>query len=68
MKGHYDYVETTWDLYWCPQEQREVSCPGPCPNGDEHPFVRTEVSMSRVVPPEVVLQGARAVQKWIEDQ
>ncbi len=36
---HHYYIEVT--DWWCPDEQRWVWCPGPCPDGREHGETRT---------------------------
>lgn len=28
--------KTTWEEYWCPQDQRWALCPGPCEDGTPH--------------------------------
>lgn len=39
MTGRVHTPEVT--EWWCPTEQRWVTCPGPCPDGTTHPVSRT---------------------------
>lgn len=44
------HVLTTVTDWWCPDEQRWVMCPGPCPDGTAHDLTRQKQVPMRLGP------------------
>lgn len=42
-------AKTTWEEYWCPQDQRWALCPGPCDDGTPHTPKRQMVGTAKVM-------------------
>lgn len=43
-----EWVETYYDEWWCPTEERWVMCAMPCPDGSKHVMRSTPILAERI--------------------